>query len=52
MSFLPLSVLLVQLCAGGIILKFDISYAKDHALIYLTFPSILHIISPNLQNFL
>jgi hypothetical protein len=33
-------------------LKFDVSRAKGHALIYLTFPSILDIISPNLQNFL
>jgi hypothetical protein len=34
-----------------IILKFDVSHAKGHTLIYLAFPSILHIISPNFKKF-
>ena len=50
MSILPLSVSIAQLCAG-IILKFDASPSKGHAMIYLTFPFILPIISPNLQKF-
>jgi len=37
MSFLPLLGPIARLCMG-IILKFDISRAKGHALIYLIFP--------------
>jgi hypothetical protein len=51
MSFLPLLVLIARLCVG-IILKFNVSRSKGHVLIHLTFPSILHITSSNLQNFL